>query len=154
MTEGMANSIMYCKYWLGFEEFCLQDLSQLIKVEEEVEVNIAVEDDDKQPFVYSLCYFFCILKFNSVCSCKSHFIRSLTEKLRVKCPYTFVLSQDNKSPGTSQDHCCNVLRYLRTSCKTTRRPGTQASLVPRCLVHRPMYNYTQWQLAICSQQRI
>lgn len=47
MTEGMANSIMCCKYWLGFEEFCPQDLSQLIEVGEEVELDITVEDDEE-----------------------------------------------------------------------------------------------------------
>ena len=26
MTEGMANSIMFCKYWLGFGECIQQDV--------------------------------------------------------------------------------------------------------------------------------
>ena len=26
MTEGMANAIMCCKYWLGFDELCQQDM--------------------------------------------------------------------------------------------------------------------------------
>jgi len=26
MTEGMANAIMCCKYWLGFDEFTPQDM--------------------------------------------------------------------------------------------------------------------------------
>ena len=38
---------MCCKYWLGFEEFYQQDLSQLITVEEEVEVDINAEGDEK-----------------------------------------------------------------------------------------------------------
>ena len=47
ITEGMANVIMCCKYWLGFEEFYQQDLSQLIEAEEELEVDITAEGDEK-----------------------------------------------------------------------------------------------------------
>ena len=39
MTEGMANAIMCCKYWLGFDELCQQDLSQ-------VEVDITTQDEE------------------------------------------------------------------------------------------------------------
>ena len=46
MTEGMANAIMCCKYWLGFDELCQQDLSQLIEAGEEVEVDITIQDEE------------------------------------------------------------------------------------------------------------
>ena len=38
MTEGMTNVIMRCKYWLGFGDFCQQDLGQLIETRAEEDV--------------------------------------------------------------------------------------------------------------------
>ena len=35
MTEGMANAIICCKYWLGFREFAHQDMSYERKLAEE-----------------------------------------------------------------------------------------------------------------------
>ena len=46
MTEGMTNALMCCKYWLGFDELCQQDLSQLIEAGEEVEVDITIQDEE------------------------------------------------------------------------------------------------------------
>lgn len=47
MTEGMANAIMCCKYWLGFHEFCPQDLSQLVEAGVEEEIEVEGEDVDE-----------------------------------------------------------------------------------------------------------
>ena len=51
MTEGMANAIMCCKYWLGFEEFAHQDLTQERRLAEEGlegdERDCTIEVDDE-----------------------------------------------------------------------------------------------------------
>ena len=51
MTEGMANAIMCCKYWLGFEEFAHQDLTPERRLAEEGlegdERDCTIEVDDE-----------------------------------------------------------------------------------------------------------
>jgi len=50
MTEGMANAIMCCKYWLGFDEFTLLDMileRGLAEVGIEEDVDIEPGDDDE-----------------------------------------------------------------------------------------------------------
>lgn len=50
MTEGMANAIMCCKYWLGFDEFTPLDMvleRGLVEegIEEDIDADAEVEDD-------------------------------------------------------------------------------------------------------------
>jgi len=50
MTEGMANAIMCCKYWLGFDEFTPQDMIQEQGIAEEgleADVDLEAGDDDE-----------------------------------------------------------------------------------------------------------
>ena len=46
MTEGMANSIMCCKYWLGFnDELAHQDMVQERKLAEGLEGDLSIDID-------------------------------------------------------------------------------------------------------------
>ena len=48
MTEGMANAIMCCKYWLGYDEFSTQDmLQERVLVEESPEGDIDMTEEDE-----------------------------------------------------------------------------------------------------------
>ena len=48
MTEGKANAIMCCKYWLGYDEFSTQDmLQERVLVEESPEGDIDMTEEDE-----------------------------------------------------------------------------------------------------------
>lgn len=48
IAEGMANAIMCCKYWLGFDEYTSQELSLEEAFVQDVEVNDEVPINNEQ----------------------------------------------------------------------------------------------------------